>query len=86
MNQEQLKTQKIAITERTPRGQFIEYNCNGLIDALCKFGSGLHDRDHDAFTNAGIELQEDQNLTAEKIQKCFQSFTENIVFVGFVNE
>lgn len=57
-----------------------------LTDKHCAFGTGVRDDDHEAFTEAGFELQKDQNLTAEKIQACFQRFTENIVFVGFVNE
>jgi len=84
MNQEQLKTQKIAITERTPRGQFIEYTCKGLIDAFTRFGIGVRDEDTEKFDKEIWDFQDKINPSAEDLAKLFNNYTENVVHVEFI--
>ena len=84
MNQEQLKTQKISITERTPRGQFIEYTCNGLIDAFTRFGSGVRDEDIEEFEKEIWAFQDKINPFDEELAKLFNNYTENVVHVEFI--
>ena len=86
MNQEQLRHQKIEIIERTPRGVYHEYVCNGLLDALVRFGSDVRDDDHEQFNKDACEIQFSENVSAEDLAKMFNKYTENIVHVEFVVE
>ena len=86
MNQEQLRHQKIEIIERTPRGVYHEYTCNGLLDALVRFGSDVHDDDHEQFNKEAREIYSSENVSAQDLAKMFNKYTENIVHVEFVVE
>jgi len=86
MNQEQLRHQKIEIMEGTPRGVYHEYICNGLLDALVRFGSDVRDEDHEQFNEDAWEIQSRDNVSAEDLAKMFNKYTENIVHVEFVVE